>query len=121
MLRLGEARKRLRVVSDQYCTPVMSRTWPEPSDSSRNRHLWHVSRGQHRVTTWYQFALEIFCQAGLEVEVEAISTADYGAVAPRPAFGVLDAGKYHSLPGAPRMPPWQEALHEYCSSQRSRD
>ncbi len=122
MLRLGEARKRLRVVSDQYCTPSYV---PHVARAIRfllgtgiygTYHVVNIG-----VTTWYQFALEIFCQAGLEVEVEAISTADYGAVAPRPAFGVLDAGKYHSLPGAPRMPPWQEALHEYCSSQRSRD
>lgn len=118
MLRLAETRKHVRVVDDQHCTPS---------------YVPHVARGirflaataaygtyhvvNSGVTTWHQFALEIFRQAGLEVEVEAITTSEYGAVAPRPAYSALDTSKYHALPGVPPMPSWQQALNDYCTAK----
>ena len=116
MLRLAKERKRLSVVDDQHCTPS---------------YVAHVARavrfllsteayGTYHVvntgsTTWYGLAEEIFRRTGLEVELERISTSQYGAAAPRPSYSVLDVSKYHSLPGCPPMPTWQAALAEYLS------
>ena len=50
--------------------------------------------------------------AGLNVPVEPITTAEFGAAAPRPAYSVLDTAAYHRL-GGPAMPDWKEALAEY--------
>lgn len=118
MLRLGRGKKRLRVVADQRCTPS---------------HVPHVARavlflagivaaqaapwGIYHVTnsgetTWHDFAAEIFRLAGLNVELEAVTTAEYGAAAPRPEYGVLDTSAYHRL-GGPAMPHWKDALREY--------
>jgi dTDP-4-dehydrorhamnose reductase len=83
-----------------------------------NRHfgLYHVvNRG---ATTWYDFATEIFRQSGLDVPIERITTAAYGAKAPRPQYSVLDTGKYHLL-GGPAMPTWQDALAEYLAERRT--
>ena len=116
MLRLGRQRGQLRVVADQHCTPTYV---PHLARailfllSTGAFGLYHVvSAG---ATTWYDFAAEILRQAGLAVRLEPIGTAEYGAPAPRPAYSVLDTGKYHALPGTPPMPTWQEALAEYLS------
>ena len=63
-------------------------------------------------TTWYEFAGEVFRLADMAIELQPITTAEYGAPAPRPAFSVLDTSKYHALGGPPR-PAWSEALAAY--------
>ena len=63
-------------------------------------------------TTWHEFAVEIFRLAGMPVSVRPIGTAEYGAPAPRPAYGVLDTAVYQRL-GGPAMPDWRAALAEY--------
>ncbi|HVX10375.1 MAG TPA: dTDP-4-dehydrorhamnose reductase [Pirellulales bacterium] len=116
MLRLARQGKSLRVVADQHCTPSYV---PHVARALlfllEHRHfgLYHVVNGG--ATTWYDFAQEIFRQAGLGVSVERITTAQYGARAPRPPFSVLDTSKYHRL-GGPEMPSWQQGLAEYLSA-----
>ena len=63
-------------------------------------------------TTWRDFAAEIFRLANLQVEIQPITTAEYGAPAPRPSYSVLDTAAYHDL-GGPPMPDWKAALAEY--------
>ena len=63
-------------------------------------------------TTWFDFAAEIFRQAGMEVALRPITTAEYGAPASRPSYSVLDTTAYHRL-GGPAMPDWKAALAEY--------
>lgn len=117
MLRLARAGRKLRVVDDQRCTPS---------------YVPHVARavvflveaalagnapfGVYHVTnrsdaSWHGFAAEIFRLGGLDVELEAISTEQFGAPAPRPKYSVLDVAKYHQL-GGPVLPTWQEAIAE---------
>ena len=117
MLRLAGQRRVLRVVDDQHCTPSYV---PHVARAIRfllDRHAYGtyhvVNMGE---TTWYEFAREVFRQAGLEVDLQPIATSEYGARAPRPSYSVLDTGKYHALAGRPAMPPWQEALAEYLAS-----
>jgi len=118
MLRLGRERNHLRVVHDQHCTPSyvphVARAIRFLLDG-RWFGLYHVvNTGE---ATWFDFAAEIFRQAGLNVELEPITTAQYGAAAPRPGYSVLDTGKYHALPAAPPMPSWQAALQEYLAGK----
>ena len=74
--------------------------------------VYHVANGG--TTTWYEFAAEIFRLAGVDVSLRPITTAEYGAAAPRPAYSVMDTAKYHAL-GGPAMPDWESALTEYIS------
>jgi len=118
MLRLGRSHGELRVVSDQQCTPSfvphvagavlylagIAGCKPAPWG------IYHVTN--HGATNWHDFAVELFRLAGMRVSVEAISTAEYGAVAPRPAYSVLDTTAYDRL-GGPAMPSWESALAEY--------
>ena len=120
MLRFGRRVNEVSVVADQHCTPsyvpdvaravamLVGTTNPEPAPWG----IYHVTnRGR---TTWHEFATEIFRLAGIDVPVRAITTAEYGPAAPRPAYSVLDTAKYESL-GGPAMPTWLESLREYFS------
>ena len=117
MLRLGRERDVLRVVNDQHCTPSYVRDVARAILFLVQRAhygLFHVVNGGS--TTWYDFAREIFLLAGIATPVEPISTAQYGARAPRPPYSVLDTSKYHSL-GGPPMPSWQSALGDYLGDK----
>ncbi len=108
----------LRVVADQRCTPSFA-----PHVARAVCFLLDIGRGvpapwgtyhvtNAGATTWYEFAVELLRRAGIRAEVTAITTAEYGALAPRPAYSVLDTTRYRQL-GGPELPPWQAALDEY--------
>ena len=118
ILRLARTQPKLRVVDDQRCTPSYV-----PHVARAIAYLlgtggaapapWGTYNVTNRgATTWCGFAREIVRLAGLDVPVEPITTADFGAPAPRPAYSVLDTTAYHRL-GGPAMPEWKEALGEY--------
>jgi dTDP-4-dehydrorhamnose reductase len=66
--------------------------------------------------TWCEFARQIVRLAGLGVAVEPITTEEFAAAAPRPAYSVLDTMAYHRL-GGPPMPDWKTALAEYFAER----
>ncbi|HUY36671.1 MAG TPA: dTDP-4-dehydrorhamnose reductase [Pirellulales bacterium] len=118
MLRLGRERGHLRVVDDQHCAPSFVPHVARALLFLLNR----AARGTFHVvntgaTTWHGFAAEIFRQAGMQVTLERITTAQYGAASPRPAYSLLDTSKYHAL-GGPPMPSWPQALAEYLGNVR---
>ena len=115
MLRLARSHDTLRVVNDQWCTPSYV-----PHVAAAIRFLcesgavgiYHVTnRGE---ATWFDVAEEIMRLAGRTTRVEAISTAEYGAAAPRPSYSVLDTSKYLHT-GGPDLPLWRDALAECLS------
>jgi dTDP-4-dehydrorhamnose reductase len=74
--------------------------------------LFHVvNQGE---TTWYDFARRIFAIKKLDVQVQRITTAEYGAPAPRPRYSVLSTKKYDAL-GGPKLRGWETALADYLS------
>ena len=85
MLRLSKNQSQLRVVDDQRCTPSyvehVARGIEYLVDSG-HQGLFHVVNGGE--TTWYDFAVEIFRQAGLAVALERINTEQYAATARSP-------------------------------------
>jgi dTDP-4-dehydrorhamnose reductase len=124
ILRLAESRPVLRVVDDQQCTPSyvphvarailfllgVNAAGPAPWG------IYHVTNTG--AASWCEFAREIVRRAGLSVPVEPITTEEFAAAAPRPAYSVLDTTAYHRL-GGPPMPDWQTALAEYFAEGRA--
>jgi dTDP-4-dehydrorhamnose reductase len=115
MLRLGAERPKLRVVGDQRCTPSLVSDVAGAILKLLERQAqgtFHVvNEGQ---TTWYDFAKKIFALRGLSVEIERISTENYGAPAPRPRYSLLSTAKYRALTGQ-SLPSWEEALARYLN------
>jgi len=107
MLRLGAERDEVAVVDDQRGSPTyaghLARATREVLDLPFG--TYHVAAGGD--CTWAEFAEAIFEEAGLPTRVRRISTAEFGARAPRPAYSVLRSEK-----DAPELPHWREGLRE---------
>ncbi len=108
MLRLGAERDELRVVGDQVGCPTyvghLAAATRELVELPRG--VWHLAAAGE--CSWAEFAAAIFEEAGVDCRVVPISTAEYGAPAPRPAYSVLRSER----PGAPSLPHWREGLRE---------
>jgi dTDP-4-dehydrorhamnose reductase len=108
MLRLGGERDEVAVVDDQRGSPTFVRHLAEATRQviELPHGVWHVAADGD--CTWAEFAEAIFEEAGLDCRVRRISTAEFGAPAPRPAYSVLRSAR----PGAPRLPHWREGLRD---------
>lgn len=121
MLRLGAERDELRVVDDQCCTPTSTADLAgaiRALVATDAYGLYHATNAGSM--TWYQFACEIFRQAGVRVHVRPITTAEFCSPAPRPHYSVLDGGKLAAVIGR-ELPPWQDALCRYLAARVSRE
>jgi dTDP-4-dehydrorhamnose reductase len=107
MLRLGAEREEVAVVDDQRGCPTYTVHLAEavPRIALLPFGVYHVAAGGD--CTWADFAAAIFEEAGLDCRVRPITTAEFGARAPRPAYSVLRSEK-----GAPELPHWREGLRE---------
>lgn len=119
MLRVGAERRRLRVVADAVMAPTYSRDLArgilDLVGSEAPPGIYHMTNDG--TASWWEFAREIFRQAGMTVEVDAIASDDYAAPARRPRYTVLDTGATTARVG--RLPPWREALERYLTERTS--
>jgi dTDP-4-dehydrorhamnose reductase len=107
MLRLGEERDEVSVVDDQRGSPTYVGHLAEAT-----RDVIELPYGTYHVSaagdcTWADFAEAIFEEAGLGTAVRRITSEQFGARAPRPAYSVLRSEK-----GAPELPHWRDGLRE---------
>ena len=119
MLRIGPERGQIRVVHDQTCTPTYTLDLAQAACqliSSDAYGLYHWTNAGS--CTWYEFACEIFRQAGVSVDCVPITSEQYGARAARPKYSVLDTSLFASLGFGP-LRPWNEALHAYMEVRQS--
>lgn len=115
MLNLSKKRTDVGVVKDQIGRP----TYTVDLASFLLELAQSVSFGNYHASntgefiSWYDFAREIFLQAGIAMEVSALSTAEYGlSKAQRPFNSRLDCGKIQREGFRP-LPYWKDALHRY--------
>ena len=115
MLQLGKTHDKLRVVCDQIGTPTytldLARLLVDMIESDKYGYYHATNEGGY--ISWYDFACEIFRQAGLPVQVDAVTTAEYGASkAARPFNSRLDKSKLAENGFTP-LPEWKDALSRY--------
>ena len=110
--RLGRG-EPLRVVSDQVgCptyAPYLARALVD-LDSAGAAGVVHYCNAP--ATSWHGFAVAIVGALGLNAEVEPIATADLPRPAVRPAYSVLDTGRFESLANR-RVEEWRSGLDDY--------
>lgn len=85
MLRLGEERKEINVVADQYGSPTYTADLAlllVEMIRTEKYGVYHVTN--EGVCTWAEFAEEIFKIAGMNVKVNHITTAEYSSRTKRP-------------------------------------
>ena len=71
-------------------------------------HLLHFTNAGS--TTWHGFAERIIELEGARCRVKPISTSEYSARAPRPAYSVLSLERIRALGIEPRS--WEDALED---------
>lgn len=113
ILRLSAEQPRLRVVADQWCspsfTPHVARAIVQLVQSGATGTYHVVNSGG---ASWYDVACTALRLAGVRAEVVPITLAEYGHLAPRPRFTVLDTKRFERQVGT-ALPPWQAALAEF--------
>ncbi len=105
MLRLAAERDEVSVVADQVGCPTFV---GDLADATKQvlelpYGVYHLAAGGE--TSWAGFAEAIFEEAGLDVRVRRITTAEYPTRARRPAYSVLRSER-----GAPELPHWRDGL-----------
>lgn len=115
MLRLGRERGGASVVCDQIGSPTytydLSRLLVDMIQTDRYGRYHATNEG---LCSWYEFACEIFRQAGMDpVNVKPVTTAEYGiSKAVRPFNSRMDKSKLAEN-GFEPLPAWQDALGRY--------
>ena len=116
MLRLSETHDEVRVVGDQFGSPTSTVELTKAIDAllfTENYGLFHATcEGS---CCWADFAKEVFRLAGKDTHVEAITTEEYGAPAPRPAYSVLD-NRMFRLTTDFSFADWHDAIAAYMKT-----
>lgn len=113
MLRLGKERGAVGVVSDQIGSPTYTYDLAKlviDMIQTDKYGAYHVTNDG--LCSWYEFACEIFKQAGLDVKVTPLTTAEYPAKAARPFNSRMSKDKLINA-GFEMLPGWQDALRRY--------
>lgn len=115
MLKLSKNHDELTVVSDQIGTPTytydLARLLVDMTETDKYGYYHATNEGGY--ISWADFAKEIFKQAGKDVKVTPVTTAEYGvSKAARPFNSRLDKSKLVEK-GFEPLPTWQDALSRY--------
>lgn len=116
MLRLGRERGAVSVVNDQIGSPTytydLARLLTDMIQTDRYGRYHATNEGE---CSWYEFAKEIFRQAGMnEVTVTPVSSSEFAAKAKRPENSRMSKEKL-SENGFVRLPHWQDALKRFLT------
>lgn len=115
MLKLAEKYETLRVVCDQIGTPTYTFDLAKLLvDMVETEHYgyYHASN-EGGYISWHEFASEIFRQAGKNVNVLPVTTAEYGVSKAKRPFNSRLEKKKLTEKGFERLPTWQNALGRY--------
>ena len=115
MLNVGKKYDTLRVVNDQVGTPTytfdLARLLVDMVQTDKYGYYHATNEGGY--ISWYDFACEIFRQAGYATKVLPVTTEEYGLnKASRPFNSRLDKSKL-TQNGFEPLPHWQDALSRY--------
>src|SRR3954453_19601391 len=114
MLGLADTQDEVVVVRDQVGCPTstghLAEVLVQLLDSD-DYGIHHMAGGGR--CSWYEFAVEIFSQAGVECNVLSATSDMLDRPAPRPAFSVLDTEREHPV----LLPDWHDGLRDYLAER----
>ena len=115
MLKVGKKFDTLKVVNDQIGTPTytydLSRLLVDMIETDKYGYYHATNEGGY--ISWYDFACEIFKQAGYKSKVNPVTTEEYGvSKARRPFNSRLNKTKLVDNGFTP-LPDWKDALSRY--------
>lgn len=122
MLNVGKKYDTVRVVCDQIGTPTytydLARLLVDMTETEKYGYYHATNEGGY--ISWYDFACEIFKQAGYGTKVLPVTTEEYGfSKAARPFNSRLCRDKLKQQGFLP-LPTWQDALTRYLKELGAR-
>lgn len=121
MIRLGEERGEVGVVHDQVGSPTYTVDLAAlmldlmVTDQFGTYHATNSG-----VCSWYDFAVEIYKQAGLEVKVNPLTSDEFPRPAKRPSYSVLSKKRLEEQGFTP-LRDWKEALAAYLKETNEKN
>lgn len=116
MLNLSETHDELSVVNDQIGSPTytydLARLLVDMVETDKYGRYHATNEG---LCTWYEFATEIFRQAGKEITVHPVTSDQFPSKARRPHNSRMSKDKLEAN-GFDRLPTWQDALNRYLKT-----
>ncbi len=113
MLKLSETHDTLKVVNDQFGSPTytydLAKLLVDMVQTDKYGVYHATNEGD---CSWHEFACAIFKEAGIQITVLPVTTAEYGAKAARPHNSRMSKEKL-TQNGFHRLPAWQDALKRY--------
>ena len=115
MINVGKTHDTVRVVNDQIGTPTytkdLARLLVDIAETDRYGYYHATNEGGY--ISWADLAEEAYRCAGMDVKVNRVTTAEYGAsVAARPFNSRLDKSKLVEN-GFKPLPDWRDAVRRY--------
>lgn len=115
MLNVGKKFDTLRVVNDQIGTPTytfdLARLLVDMVETDKYGYYHATNEGGY--ISWYDFACEIFKQAGYATKVVSVTTTEYGLSKAKRPFNSRLAKEKLQINGFEPLPTWQDALKRY--------
>ena len=120
MLKLSKTHDTLTVINDQIGSPTytydLARLLVDMMETDKYG-IYHATN--EGLCSWYEFAVEIFRQAGIPMNVIPVTSAEYKAAkAKRPFNSRMNKDKLEAN-GFERLPKWQDALARYLEELKS--
>ena len=116
MLNLSETHDELSVVNDQIGSPTytydLAKLLVDMVETDKYGRYHATNEG---LCTWYEFATEIFRQAGKEIAVHPVTSEQFSSKAKRPHNSRMSKDKLEAN-GFDRLPTWQDALNRYLKA-----
>lgn len=116
MLRLGKERGAVSVVNDQVGNPTytydLAKLVVDMIQTDKYGKYHATNSGDF--ISWYDFACEIFKQAGMDVKVTPVDSNQFPAKAKRPKNSRMNQTELDKN-GFNRLPSWQDALGRYLN------
>ncbi|MBB6454514.1 dTDP-4-dehydrorhamnose reductase [Salirhabdus euzebyi] len=113
MMKLGTERDEIGVVYDQVGSPTytvdLANFMLELMETEKYGTYHFTNDG---ICSWYDFAVEIFKQSGIDVKVNALTTEQFPRPAARPKYSVLSKKELENQ-GFLKPRSWNEALAAY--------
>ncbi|MBR6307918.1 MAG: dTDP-4-dehydrorhamnose reductase [Lachnospiraceae bacterium] len=120
MLNLSKTHDTLTVVNDQWGSPTytydLARLLVDMILTDKYGTYHATNEG---FINWYDFAVAIFKEAGITMNVKPVTTAEYGvSKAARPFNSRMSKDKLDKM-GFKRLPSWEDALKRYIEELKA--
>ncbi|WP_461206130.1 dTDP-4-dehydrorhamnose reductase [Clostridium sp. DL1XJH146] len=113
MLKLAQTRNELNIIDDQIGAPTYTPDLALLTCDMIQTTKYGTYHGvNENYCSWYDFAIDIFKKAGIEMKVNPIDTSEYPTKAKRPLNSRLSKERLDKN-GFKRLPKWENALSRY--------